>query len=101
MTPTIPSKNTIAIVHQLHPLPLGLIPAPIFYYQFEHIFILDRTLFAQALATIPHLSSNKLFGMVYEHFSGCFILKDPSSGFSKFIPTKGVLVRKVISLDFE
>jgi len=101
MTPTIPSKDTIDIVHQLHPLPSGLIPTPIFYYQFEHIFILDRTLFAQVLTTTLHLSSNKLFGMVYEHLSGRFILKDPSSGFSKFITTKGVLVRKVISLNFE
>jgi len=49
---------------------------------------LDKTLFAQALATTPHLFSCGLFEMVYEHLSGCFILKDPSPRFSKlFQPT--------------
>jgi hypothetical protein len=40
---------------------------------------LDRILFAQAFAIPPHLSSGELFGMVYEHFSRCFILENPSS----------------------
>jgi len=44
---------------------------------------LDRSLFAQALTIAPHLSSNGVFGMVYEHLLGCFILKDPSLGFSE------------------
>jgi hypothetical protein len=44
---------------------------------------LDRILFAQTLATTPHLFSSGLFGMVYEHLSGCFIPKDPSSRFSR------------------
>jgi hypothetical protein len=39
-------------------------------------------LFAQVLTNTPHLSSSGIFGMVYEHISGCFILEDPSfSGF--------------------
>lgn len=44
---------------------------------------MDRTLFVQALANAPKLFLNGLFGMVYEHLLGCFILEDPSSGFSK------------------
>jgi hypothetical protein len=40
-------------------------------------------MFTQALAVAPHLSSNGLSGMVYEHFSKCFIVKDPSSGLLK------------------
>jgi hypothetical protein len=40
-------------------------------------------LFAQALATTPHLFLGGFFGMVYEHIFGCFIPKDPSLGFSK------------------
>jgi hypothetical protein len=62
---------------------LDLVPPPIFNYQPKHTFVLNRTLFAQALATTPHLSLGELSGMVYEHFSKCFILKDPSLGFSK------------------
>ncbi len=43
-------------------------PYPYFYYNFEHIFVLDKSLFAQALTKFaPHLSSDELFGMVYEH----------------------------------
>jgi hypothetical protein len=83
MTLTIPLKDIVITLHQLHPLPSGLIPPPIFYYQLEHTFVLDRTLFAQALATTPYLSLNKRFGMVYEHFSRCFILEDPSWRFLK------------------
>jgi hypothetical protein len=40
-------------------------------------------MFAQALANAPHLCSGELFGMIYGHLLGCFILEDPSSGFSK------------------
>jgi hypothetical protein len=67
MTPTIFSKDTVATPHELHLLPSNLVPPPIFYYQPKHIFVLDRTLFAQALATAPHLSLGGLSGMVYEH----------------------------------
>ncbi len=67
----------------MHPLPFDLVLPPIFYYQLEHIFFLDRTLFAQALTIAPHLFLNGLFGMVYEHLLRCFILEDPSLGFSK------------------
>jgi hypothetical protein len=35
-------------------------------------------MFTQALTIIPHLSSNGLFGMVYEHLSRCLIQEDPS-----------------------
>jgi hypothetical protein len=42
---------------------------------------LDRVLFAHALTTTPHLFSNGLFGMVYEHMSKCFIPEDSSSRF--------------------
>jgi len=63
------------------PPPLDLVFPPILDYQLKDIFLLDRTFFAQALATTPHLSLSGLFGMVYEHFLGCFIPKDPSLGF--------------------
>jgi hypothetical protein len=66
------------------PPPLDLVLLPNFDYQLEHIFVLDRILFAQSLTTTPHLSSGGLSEMVYEHLLGCFILKDPSSRFSKF-----------------
>jgi hypothetical protein len=56
-------------------------PFAFFYYQFERTFVLDRALFAHALAITPHLFSNGLFGMVYEHMSNCFILEDSSSRF--------------------
>jgi hypothetical protein len=55
---------------------LNLVPSSIFYYQPKHTFVLNKTLFAQALATVPHLSSGGLSGMVYEHLLGCFILED-------------------------
>jgi hypothetical protein len=92
MTPIIPLKNIVAILHQLHPLPSGLIPPPIFGYQLEHIFVLDRILFTQAIATIPHLFLDKLSGMVCEHLLGCFIPKDPSSGFLKLFHIVTVVV---------
>jgi hypothetical protein len=50
MMPIIPSEDSIATLHQLHPPPLDLVPPLIFYYQLEHIFIMDKILFAQALA---------------------------------------------------
>jgi len=46
MTSIIPSEDTIITLRQLHPLPLKIVPPPIFYYQPKHIFVLDRTLFA-------------------------------------------------------
>jgi hypothetical protein len=46
---------------------------------------MDRALFVQALANAPELFLSGLSGMVYEHFLGCFILKDPSSGFSELL----------------
>jgi hypothetical protein len=83
MTLSILSEDTVVALRQLHPPPLDLVLPPIFDYQLEHIFVLDRTVFAQALTTTPHLSSSGLFGMLYEHLSRCFIPKDPSSGFLK------------------
>jgi len=55
---------------------LNLVLPSIFDYHPKYTFVLNRTLFAQALATVPHLSSGGLSGMVYEHLSGCFILED-------------------------
>jgi len=40
-------------------------------------------MFAQALTIAPHLSLGGFYGMVYDHFLRCFILEDPSLGFSK------------------
>ncbi len=54
MKPTIFSKDTVVALHQLHPPLFDLVPSPIFYYKLEHTFVLDRILFAQALATAPH-----------------------------------------------
>jgi len=51
MTLVIFSEDTIVALHLLHPLSLDLVFPPIFDYQLEHILILDRTLFTQALAT--------------------------------------------------
>jgi hypothetical protein len=75
-------KGTVATLHQLHSLPLDHVPPLIFYYQFEHTFVLDRILFAWALAVTPHWFLGGLSKMVYEHFKKCFISKDPSSRFS-------------------
>jgi hypothetical protein len=69
MMPTIPLKNIVATLHQLHPLLLDHVLPFIFYYKLEHTFVLDRTLFTQALATSPYLSLGELFRMVYEHLS--------------------------------
>jgi hypothetical protein len=83
MTLVIPPKDIVVTLHQLHPLPLDLVLPPIFNYKHQHTYVLDRTLFAQTLAIILYLSSGGLFKIVYEHFLGCFIPKDPSLGFSK------------------
>jgi hypothetical protein len=61
-------EDTIATLCQLHPPPLVLVPPPICGYQPEHIFVLDKTLFAQALPTAPHFFSNGLF----THWSSFF-----------------------------
>jgi hypothetical protein len=55
---------------------------------------MDKTLFAQALTTTPHLSLGGHFGMEYKHLSRCFILEDPSSGFSKLFQVIVIIVRK-------
>jgi len=83
MTPVIPSKDIIVALRKLHPLLLNLVLPPIFDYKHEHTYVLDKTLFAQALTITPHLSSNGFSKLVYEHLLGCFIPKDPSSRFSK------------------
>ncbi len=68
MMSTIPLEDIVAVLCQLHPPPLNLVPL-FFYYQLEHTFVFDRTLFAQTLAIAPHLSLGGLSGMVYEHLS--------------------------------
>jgi hypothetical protein len=83
MTLAIPLKNTIVALRQLHLLPSNLILPSIFCYKPEHTYVLDRTLFAQALLATPLLFSSELFGMVYKHLLRCFIPEDPSSGFSE------------------
>ncbi len=83
MLPVVPLEDTIVVLCQLHPFSLNHVPPLIFYYQLKHTFVIDRTLFAHALTIAPHLSSGGLYGMVYEHISGCLIPKDPSLGFSK------------------
>jgi len=92
MTPTIPSEDIIIAMRQLHPPPSNFVPPPIFNYWPKHIFVLDRTLFAQTLTSTPHLSSDGLFEMVYEHFTKCFIPKDPSSRFSKLFQDVAIVV---------
>jgi hypothetical protein len=81
MTLAIPSKDTIVAMYQLYPHPSNLVFPPIFDYQLEHIFVMNRTLFAQVLTITPHLSLGGFLGMVYEHLLGCFILNDPSLKF--------------------
>jgi len=48
-----------------------------------HTFFINTTIFAQALTIVPCLSLGGFSRMVYEHFSKCFIPKDPSSKFSE------------------
>jgi hypothetical protein len=55
MTPIIPLDETIAALRQLYPPPLDIIFLANFDYQPKHTFVLDRTLFAQTLTTIPRL----------------------------------------------
>jgi len=77
MIPIISSKDIIVTMCQFHPIPLNHVPPLIFYYEPMHTFVLDKTLFAQVLTIVPHLSSSGIFGMVYEHLLGCSILKRP------------------------
>jgi hypothetical protein len=81
MMPIILSKDIFATLRQLHPLPSTLDFPLIFYYQFEHTFVLNMTLFTWALVTTPHSFSGGLSRMVYKHLLGCFISKGPSLGF--------------------
>jgi hypothetical protein len=93
------SKDIVVALHQLHSLPLDLVLPPIFYYKHEHTYVLDKTLFAQALAIVPHLSLDGLSGMVYEHFWGCFIPEDLWSWFLKLfhivVVTRGDIPRSM------
>ncbi len=57
---------------------------------------MDRTLFTQALATTPHLSSGGFFGMVYEYLSRCFILEDRSLGFLKLFQVIVTIIHRGI-----
>jgi len=98
MSLAVPSKDIITTLLQLRPLPSDHVPPLIFYYQPKHTFVLDRILFTQTLTTIPHLFSGGLFGMVYEHLLKCFILEDPSLGFSKLLQVGVSIVRGDISL---
>jgi hypothetical protein len=68
-----------------------------------HTFVLDKTLFAQTLTIVPHLSSSGIFGMIYEHLLGCSILKDPFFGFLELfqvivIVARGDIPRSVASM---
>jgi hypothetical protein len=92
MTPTFSSKDIIVAMRQLDPLPSNFVPPPIFNYRLKHIFVLDRTLFAQTLTNTPNLSSDGLFEMVYEHLMKCFIPKDPSSKFSELFQDVAIVV---------
>ncbi len=86
-------EDTIVALRQLHPPPSNLVPRHTFDYQPEQTFVLDRILFAQALAIAPHLSLGGLSGMVYEHLSRCFILGDPSLRFSELFEVDVIVVR--------
>jgi hypothetical protein len=77
MMPTIPSKDTVVTLSKLHPPPLDLVLPFIFGFQPKQPFVLDTTLFAQALTTTRNLSSGGLYG----HLLKCFIPEDPSLGF--------------------
>jgi hypothetical protein len=91
ITPTIPSKDIVATVRQLHHLPSNHVPPFIFDFVLNHTFVLDRILFAQTLAIVHYLSSGGLFGMVYEHHSSSFILEDASLKFSKLFQTIAIV----------
>ncbi len=92
MTLIIHSEDTVVALRQMHPFPLDLVLPPIFDYKPEHVFVLGKTLFTQALTTTAHLSLGGFYGMVYDHFLGCFIPKDPSLGFSKLFQIDVVVV---------
>jgi len=92
MTLAIPSKDTVVALCQLHSSSSDLVFPPIFDYQSKHTFVLDRTLFAQAFITTPHLFLGGLSRMVYEHLLKCFILEDPSLGFLKLFQATTVVV---------
>jgi hypothetical protein len=64
----IPSEHTIIALCQLHSPLSDLVLPPIFDYQPEHTFVMDRILFAKKLAITPHLFLGGVFGVVYEHF---------------------------------
>jgi hypothetical protein len=72
MSLTILSKNIIATLHQLHPLPSKHVPPLIFNYQQQPTFILNNVLFAQTLTIVPHMFSSGLSKMVDEHLWGTF-----------------------------
>jgi len=91
MTLTIPLEDTIVALHQLHSPLLDLVLLLIFNYQLEHIFILDRTLFTQALANVPHLFLGGLSGMVDKHLSKCFIPKNPSLRLLELFQTTAII----------
>ncbi len=93
MVLVIPLEDIVAALCQLHPLPSNHVLPLIFYYQLEHTFVLDKTLFAHVLAVATHLSSSGLFGMVYEHFSRCFISEDPSLRFLKLFQVVSTIAR--------
>ncbi len=57
---------------------------------------MDRIIFTQALAIVPHLFLDGLSRMVYEYLSRCFILEDPSSRFSKKFHVAAIVVDKDI-----
>jgi hypothetical protein len=59
----ISSKDIGVALHQLHPPSLDLVLPPIFDYKHEHTYVLDKILFAQALAIAPHLSLYGLSGI--------------------------------------
>jgi hypothetical protein len=84
MMSAIPLENIVVALSQLHP-PLQTLSLLFLTLSLNTFFILDKAMFTQALAIAPHLSLKGLFGMVYEHFSRCFIPKDPSSEFSKLL----------------
>jgi hypothetical protein len=85
--PIIPLEDTVVVIRQQHPLPSNHVPPLSFYFQPNHTFVLNRTLFAQALAIAPHLFLGGPSGMDYEHLSSCFILEDASSRFFKLFQT--------------
>jgi hypothetical protein len=93
MTLTIPSKDIVVALRQLHPLPSKHVPPLIFYFQPKHTFVLDKTLFVQALTIVPHLTLGGISKMVYDHLSKCFILENPYLGFSKLFQVVAIVAQ--------